>query len=272
MSSISDRKASHSVGYRNPPVHSRFAKGQSGNPKGRPKKAKTSPSATPTVVAGLRASKILLDEAYRPVMIREGDKVIELPAIQAVFRAIGVSAMKGSRYAQRMLADLVQQVESAHRQAHGEYIQTMVRYKIVFGETVAEARRAGRPEPNLVPHPDDIIVDAGTDTVCIWGPQTNEQKQLWDKMLSYRDELQSNVSRWARAWQKARKAERRAYYLEEWHLEQKYFDGINDNLPPRYQTELADRSWKDGASRPGSQKEIRWPGEPSAKRKCSKHR
>ena len=28
-------------------------------------------------------------EAYRPVVIREGEKIIELPAIQAVFRAMG---------------------------------------------------------------------------------------------------------------------------------------------------------------------------------------
>lgn len=46
------------------------------------------------------ANQMLLEEAYRTVAIREGDKVIELPVIKAVFRSLGVSAMKGNRLAQ----------------------------------------------------------------------------------------------------------------------------------------------------------------------------
>lgn len=271
MSNPAGRTTGYSVGYRKPPTHSRFAKGRSGNPKGRPKKAKKQTSANATVVTGLRASTILLDEAYRPVTIREGEKIIELPAIQAVFRAMGVSAMKGDRHAQRMVADLVQQVESAHRQAQHQYTDMMIRYKVILGEKVDEARKTGRPEPNFIPHPDDIIVDVVADTVHVWGPETNEQKQKWDEMLSYREERQREVSRCAQAWRKARNAQRKAYYLEEWHIEQGYFDGINDNLPPRYQVELADRSWRDGASRPGSQKTVIWPGERQPKRKARRN-
>ena len=63
----------HKVGYRKPPVHTRFRKGQSGNPGGRPR----------GMTAG-RATALALKEAYRPVNVREGDKVITLPAIQAV--------------------------------------------------------------------------------------------------------------------------------------------------------------------------------------------
>lgn len=267
MSSPSGKQASYSVGYSKPPAHSRFAKGRSGNPKGRPKKAKPPPAATPTNLAGLRASEILLDEAYRPVMIREGDKVIELPAIQAVFRAMGVSAMKGDRHAQRMVAELVQQVESAHRQARDDYVRIMVQYQLAAEQKIADARKAGRPEPIFIPHPDNIIVDEAAGRVFVWGPKTKEQKKTFDGVLGYRDELQGNVSRWARAWQRARNPERKAYFLKEWHSEQKDFDQFNDNLPPRYQVELVDRSWQEGASRPGSQKTLFWPGERKTKQR-----
>ena len=39
------------------------------------------------------AEEYLRLEAYRPVRIREGEDVIDLPAIQAVLRAMGVSVL-----------------------------------------------------------------------------------------------------------------------------------------------------------------------------------
>jgi hypothetical protein len=54
---------------------------------------------------------LVLEEAYRLVTIREGEKVIELPAIQAAVRSLATSAMKGSRLFQRALAELVREVE-----------------------------------------------------------------------------------------------------------------------------------------------------------------
>lgn len=88
----------YDVGYRRPPTEHRFRKGQSGNPGGRPRGAKNRPKVDNGF--GMRAAEeYLRHEAYRPVRIREGDELIELPAIQAVFRAMGVAAMKGNRFA-----------------------------------------------------------------------------------------------------------------------------------------------------------------------------
>jgi hypothetical protein len=90
----------HKVGYRKPPVHTRFRKGQSGNPGGRPR----------GMTAG-RATALALKEAYRSVNVREGDKVITLPAIQAVLRSQVALAAKGNGAAQRAVIEAVQAIE-----------------------------------------------------------------------------------------------------------------------------------------------------------------
>src|SRR4051812_38677849 len=91
----------YTVGYRKPPVHSRFRKGQSGNPRGRPRGAMSTG----------RAKALALKEAYRPVTIREGDKILTLPAIQAVMRSQVALAAKGNGPAQRTVIEAVQTIE-----------------------------------------------------------------------------------------------------------------------------------------------------------------
>jgi Family of unknown function (DUF5681) len=90
----------YKVGYGRPPPETRFRKGVSGNPGGRPR----------GMTAG-RAKRLALQEAYRPVTVREGDEVGILPTIQAVMRQQARSAAKGNRPAQRHFIDRVQAIE-----------------------------------------------------------------------------------------------------------------------------------------------------------------
>jgi len=75
----------YEVGYGKPPLHTRFRKGQSGNARGRPRNG-----------AMERARKIVLEEAYRTVTVREGEKIVEMPAIRAVMRSHLRDALKGN--------------------------------------------------------------------------------------------------------------------------------------------------------------------------------
>jgi hypothetical protein len=88
------------VGYRKPPLHTRFRKGVSGNPRGG-SRAQTA----------ARARALALKEAYRLVTVREGDKVMSLPAIQAVMRSQVALAVKGNGPAQRALIAAIHAME-----------------------------------------------------------------------------------------------------------------------------------------------------------------
>jgi len=92
------------VGYGRPPVHSRFRKGQSGNPTGKRRHREAE-----------RAQALIWKEAYRSLTLREGDKLTRMPALQAVVRSQIASAVKGNVAAQRAVVKLLQDTEAEVR-------------------------------------------------------------------------------------------------------------------------------------------------------------
>jgi uncharacterized membrane protein len=102
MSGKSNKKTGgpeNPVGYKSPPVHTRFKKHQSGNPKGRPKGQKS-------------ASQIILEEAARMIKVKEGDKVMTIPKLRALIRKLFEVGLRGNMTATKTALALVALAEA----------------------------------------------------------------------------------------------------------------------------------------------------------------
>lgn len=242
--------APEKVGYGRPPTEHRFQKGNSGNPKGRPRRSAN--KLKPFDPAHQPTDNLILAEAYRPVTIREGERTIELPAIQAAVRALAISAMKGSRLSQRALAELVRTVEDRKSSEHQTALENAFEYKQRWTEELERRRKSGITDlPDPVPHPDDIIIDMRTGHVRTEGPLDEREKRSWDERIARRAEAQVEVNYFAEQYRRTRSEKRKFMWRLDWHFEQRIFDIINDSFPQRYKAKLENRSHAEGASREG---------------------
>jgi Family of unknown function (DUF5681) len=182
-----------SSNYRKPPSEHRFKPGQSGNPKGRPKKVR--PPVNSVGNAGIydRIAAMALHEATRLITVRDGNRTEKVPAIQAVLRSMLRSAAQGDTKVQRQIIELTTQAEVARAALALEYGRRMSRYQKWAEEKIAEHKRKGLEPPELYPHPDDIIFDDSSGAVRVDGPLSKEQAgarkavkgHLWQKAFRY---------------------------------------------------------------------------------------
>ncbi len=187
-----DETNDETVGYGKPPVSSRFKPGQSGNPNGRPKK-KPAPSGVPHM-SEERMKNIVQEEAYRTISVRDGNKVVEIPIIQAILRGVALSAAKGDAKAQRTFTELLKSVESDKKAHHDEYLKTCIEYKVNGMNEIERCKKMGIPVPEMVPHPDDIIIDMSTGRVEIKGPITPEDKEIWDDLRKRKKRFSKSIA------------------------------------------------------------------------------
>src|SRR5215813_14609322 len=142
MSSNKENRSASS-NYRKPPVEHQFKKGISGNPKGRPPKKKPVPPGFGALGTADRLGAMALDEAGRPVTVREGDKVSEIPAMQALLRTMFRAAAQGDTKAGRQLLEVITRAESGRAASAWEILEHAVQYKEKYAPIFEKHEREG---------------------------------------------------------------------------------------------------------------------------------
>jgi hypothetical protein len=99
-------------------------KGVSGNTKGRPRKKRafvsTKVDGQPGIGFEDRIKSLAIEEAYRLITIREGDRVERIPVIQAILRKVAVAAANGNTRAQQNYLNLLIGADRPASGNHGD--------------------------------------------------------------------------------------------------------------------------------------------------------
>jgi hypothetical protein len=122
------------VGYGHPPLHSRFKRGQSGNPRGRSK--------------GTKNLRTDLDEELREtITVREGDRARKVSKQRAMIKSTVVKALKGDVRAVNFLLSRVDRWEAAVTGAAEPQLDLSAGDRDIL-ERFAERARATSPVTN----------------------------------------------------------------------------------------------------------------------------
>jgi hypothetical protein len=136
--SANSESASYDVGYGKPPRHTQFQKGRSGNPGGRPPRDPAN-----------RLKDLTLQEAYRTVVVRRPDGVVDpVQAVRAVLRSQIELAMNGNVRAQRDILFAVRTFElQESRESTLEASLEAAQQKVADLEAALEEAEKRAPPP-----------------------------------------------------------------------------------------------------------------------------
>jgi hypothetical protein len=211
---------SYDVGYGKPPVGSRFAPGQSGNPKGRPKGSRNQPLGPD------RLKEIILAEAYRSIKVNEGKRQISVPMVTAVMRALAVNAARGQLRSQQLFTKMLSETEQARAAQIERVFDAAAKYKVEWEDELDRRASLGITGPEPFPHPDDIQVNIVTGEVHFAGPMTRREKAELDNWYDRVEQADGNIERLTAQLEKIRSKKTRDYAEAEIAYERSFRDMV----------------------------------------------
>jgi len=214
--------------YGKPPEAARFQKRRSGNPKGRPKGAR----ARRPALDEERMKTLILEEAYRTITVRDGDRNVTVPMAQAILRSIAVNAAKGQHRAQRLFAELLAETETANKALADKLLEAAIDYKHRWEQ---ELRRREIHDithlPPPLPHPDHIFIDMRSGTVRFRGPSIREEKAMFDEALAEVQKLSEGAAVYGAALARERDPDERADLIRHIELAETLMTHYRQALP-----------------------------------------
>lgn len=180
---MADDQDGYRVGYGRPPLHTRFKKGQSGNPNGRRRKTTRRNSAHNDLTSFRRT---ILEEASRLIRVKENGQVTEMTQEQAVVRAIIASAASGRPLAQRTALEMFMHVQDKQAAGRKSCFEGWLEYVATWRAAEAARKQRGLPPPDCLPHPEDLVFNYEQKTVRCDGP-TNETLWAFQQLTDWRE-------------------------------------------------------------------------------------
>ncbi|WP_298309125.1 DUF5681 domain-containing protein [uncultured Erythrobacter sp.] len=166
----------YEIGYGKPPKHTRFKKGHSGNPAGRPRGAK---NKKPPKGIMKTIGELMRNEAERTVTISENGERIEVPIAQVILRKMAADAAKGSDRARKEFLTLALATQKQQIQERASLFEAVINYRHNAWQELERCKMLDIDPPELVPHPSNVDICMRTGAVTITGPiDVGEQRQL----------------------------------------------------------------------------------------------
>lgn len=167
------RRSDPDVGYGRPPKATQFKPGQSGNPNGRPRGAKTRRFAG----GGYFLRDPLVAELERLIPVRDGGQEVMMSQMQAIARQMAIKSLQGNVRAAELLFKHAATIQRVEQRKNERFMETMATYKAAADAEVKRRRARGITDmSDILPHPDHVDVDFVTGEVLISGPMSARER------------------------------------------------------------------------------------------------
>ncbi len=138
---------------------------------------------------------MILAEGFKLITVTEGGKPVSMPAVQAVFRAMLLAAMKGNSYAGRSYVQHVANAQAQKQKWKDERLTTALGFKMDLELKRLEWVSDGREESRMSLHPSDIEIDGTTGEVKYFVAWTLEECKARARLVKLRDYLLERIAR-----------------------------------------------------------------------------
>jgi hypothetical protein len=164
-------------GYGKPPKEHQWRKGESGNPRGRPRRNTPKGSAPHVFNEFIFHAHA---ELSRSITINENGLRSEVSAEQAVIRSVIHKALKGDPRAQKLALELSKHIRQERTTCAAEMVQLVSKYHLEWLGREAEARQQGLPVP--LPRPEHFSYSLERGELEITGPTKPAQELAWNSL------------------------------------------------------------------------------------------